>query len=123
MKPVAALVFSLAFVGNPVTQDAFSICTFNILCETYCRADVYLPRLCDAKYLKWDYRRDLVLGEILRTSPDVICLQARMLLYYSSFSSFNTFDYAGGGTGSLPVFPRPNTTAFELPWRLQTKDL
>ncbi|KAI8804300.1 Endonuclease/exonuclease/phosphatase [Cladochytrium replicatum] len=55
------------------TADTFTILCYNMLSEKYATAQAYAYTPSWA--LAWDYRKDLLLQEILTYSPDICCLQ------------------------------------------------
>jgi len=56
------------------TSDTeFTVLTYNVLCSNYCSKSQF--PYCPNKYLKWDYRKKLLLQELLHYNVDIICLQ------------------------------------------------
>lgn len=62
------------------SNDTFTVFDYNILCSTYVDASSfgYVPSWA----LSWDYRKELIMQEILQTGADVICLQEVELQQY-----------------------------------------
>lgn len=62
------------------SRDTFTVFDYNILCNAYVDASSfgYVPSWA----LSWDYRKELIMQEILQTSADVICLQEVELQQY-----------------------------------------
>ncbi|KAJ3361548.1 Glucose-repressible alcohol dehydrogenase transcriptional effector [Kappamyces sp. JEL0680] len=54
---------------------SFTIMSYNTLCEKYVSPQLY--GYTPSWALAWDYRKDLLLQEILNYSADIICLQVR----------------------------------------------
>jgi CCR4-NOT transcription complex subunit 6 len=67
--------------GNPAAQsgskllisETFTIMCYNTLCEKYATPQSY--GYTPSWALSWDYRKDLLLQELLNYSADIICLQ------------------------------------------------
>ncbi|KAJ3303303.1 Glucose-repressible alcohol dehydrogenase transcriptional effector [Kappamyces sp. JEL0829] len=57
------------------STDSFTIMSYNTLCEKYVSPQLY--GYTPSWALAWDYRKDLLLQEILNYSADIICLQVR----------------------------------------------
>ena len=53
--------------------DSFTVMSYNILCNHY--ADPSSYGYVPSWALAWDYRKDLILGEIAQSLPDILCLQ------------------------------------------------
>lgn len=53
--------------------EAFTVMSYNTLCEKYATPQTYA--YTPAWALAWEYRRDLLLQEILNYGADIICLQ------------------------------------------------
>eukprot|EP00041_Stephanoeca_diplocostata_P021293 m.492944 g.492944 ORF g.492944 m.492944 type:complete len:649 (-) comp21790_c0_seq4:147-2093(-) len=62
----------LPWYPSKATSD-FRVMTWNILADFLCRRQLY--PYCDAKFLQWHHRKALVIAEIARTRPSIICLQ------------------------------------------------
>lgn len=54
-------------------QESFSVLTYNILCASFAPATTY--SYTPSWALDWDYRKRLLLEEIVTASADVVCLQ------------------------------------------------
>ncbi|KAJ3300703.1 Glucose-repressible alcohol dehydrogenase transcriptional effector [Borealophlyctis nickersoniae] len=54
-------------------NDSFTVMCYNTLCEKYATAQAYA--YTPAWALSWDYRKDLLLQDILNYNADVVCLQ------------------------------------------------
>jgi 2',5'-phosphodiesterase len=62
----------------PTTSPAFRALSYNILADQYASSDYaqkVLFKYCPLPYLDYEYRKQLVLAELARYSPDVACLQ------------------------------------------------
>lgn len=55
--------------------DTFSLLSYNILCEKYATAHMY--GYTPSWALAWDYRKELILQEVMTYNADIICLQVR----------------------------------------------
>lgn len=53
----------------------FSIASYNVLAQNLLVENNYLYRNCDGKYLQWNIRKELLLSELKRLNPDILCLQ------------------------------------------------
>jgi CCR4-NOT transcription complex subunit 6 len=53
--------------------DKFTVLCYNILCQKYATAQAY--GYTPSWALSWDYRKELLVAEILSNNADVICLQ------------------------------------------------
>ena len=54
-------------------SDSFTLLCYNTLCEKYATPQVYAYTPSWA--LNWEYRKDLLLQDILNYSADIVCLQ------------------------------------------------
>ncbi|KNC96818.1 uncharacterized protein SPPG_08019 [Spizellomyces punctatus DAOM BR117] len=65
------------------SKDTFTVMCYNILCEKYAtpQAYAYTPSWA----LNWDYRKDLLLQDILNYSADIVCLQEMQMDQYEDF--------------------------------------
>jgi len=63
--------------GNDDINDSkileWSLLSYNILADCYVRPK-YFP-YCPSEYLSWDYRKQLIMNEIIMSKADIICLQ------------------------------------------------
>lgn len=66
---------SLDQYNNPNTAGSFTVLTYNILAEKYATTQMYgyVPSWA----LIWEYRKQMILHEILSYDADIICLQVR----------------------------------------------
>ncbi|TNY22231.1 Endonuclease/exonuclease/phosphatase, partial [Rhodotorula diobovata] len=55
------------------SSSTVSVMTYNILCDKYATSERY--GYTSAAALDWDYRKQRILGELLKHKPDIICLQ------------------------------------------------
>jgi CCR4-NOT transcription complex subunit 6 len=55
------------------TQETVSALSYNILCDKYCTQSQY--GYTPSTVLAWEYRRELILGEIRQRNADIVCLQ------------------------------------------------
>lgn len=58
---------------NISAVDSFTILSYNVLCEKYAPASSYM--YCPSWALSWEFRKDLIVNEIVSYNADVICLQ------------------------------------------------
>lgn len=60
--------------------ERFTVLCYNILCQKYAtnQAYGYTPSWA----LSWDYRKSLIMSEIMTYGPDVVCLQELSLQQY-----------------------------------------
>lgn len=70
--------FPSANPGKP-PDETFSILSYNVLCEWYATGQMfgYTPSWA----LAWDYRKELILQEVLNYSSDIICLQVCYIFF------------------------------------------
>lgn len=54
-------------------SDKFSVLCYNILCQKYATSQAY--GYTPSWALTWDYRKELIVSEILGWNADVVCLQ------------------------------------------------
>ncbi|KAG0303230.1 Glucose-repressible alcohol dehydrogenase transcriptional effector [Dissophora globulifera] len=59
--------------GAATSQDTFTVFCYNILAENYATPQMY--GYTPSWALTWEYRKELILQEILAYSADVVCLQ------------------------------------------------
>lgn len=64
-------------------SNVFSILCYNVLCERYATNFMYgyTPKYA----LAWDYRKKLILDELLNYNPDIACLQEINMESYQEF--------------------------------------
>ncbi|KAK3828312.1 MAG: Endonuclease/exonuclease/phosphatase [Benniella sp.] len=60
-------------VPNPAGSDTFTVFCYNILAEKYATPQMY--GYTPSWALSWEYRKELILQEILAYSADIVCLQ------------------------------------------------
>ncbi|CAG8441253.1 6977_t:CDS:10 [Diversispora eburnea] len=54
-------------------RDSFTLLCYNILCEKYATTQLY--GYTPSWALAWDYRKELIVGEVLSYNADIVCLQ------------------------------------------------
>ncbi|XP_033228631.1 2',5'-phosphodiesterase 12 [Belonocnema kinseyi] len=67
-----------AFTKDKLSGDSFRVMSYNLLADTYADSDYsrdVLYRYCPAYALHIDYRKQLILKEIIGFNSDIICLQ------------------------------------------------
>lgn len=64
-------------------EDSFSILCYNILCDKYATSQMY--GYTPSWALSWEYRKELILQEVLNYGSDVICLQEVDVEAYESY--------------------------------------
>ena len=57
----------------PPPVETFGVLCYNILCEKYATASMY--GYTPSWALAWDYRKELILQEVMSYNSDIICLQ------------------------------------------------
>jgi CCR4-NOT transcription complex subunit 6 len=57
------------------TTEAFSLLSYNILCERYATSHIY--GYTPSWALAWEYRKELILTEVMNYDADFLCLQVR----------------------------------------------
>lgn len=75
------VTFPLSPANNE--EDPFTVMSYNVLCKNYASKQHYgyVPMWA----LSWEYRRDLIIKEILSYMADIICLQEVEFDKYESF--------------------------------------
>ncbi|KAL9604855.1 MAG: hypothetical protein Q9219_000303 [cf. Caloplaca sp. 3 TL-2023] len=53
--------------------DTFSVLSYNILCDKYATTSQY--GYTPSEVLSWNYRKDIILGEVKEHNADIVCLQ------------------------------------------------
>ena len=53
----------------------FTVYCLNVLTQKFATSDLY--QYCPSWALTWEYRKDLILQDILQQSADIVCLQVR----------------------------------------------
>ncbi|KAI9274074.1 Endonuclease/exonuclease/phosphatase [Helicostylum pulchrum] len=61
-------------------QDKFTVLCYNILCEKYATSQVY--GYTPSWALNWDYRKELIISEVLNYNADIVCLQEVAMKQY-----------------------------------------
>lgn len=64
--------------------DTFTMFCYNILAEKYATAQMY--GYTPSWALAWEYRKELILQEVLAYSADIICLQVQCACNYMMFA-------------------------------------
>ncbi|KAK4047702.1 Glucose-repressible alcohol dehydrogenase transcriptional effector [Microbotryomycetes sp. JL201] len=68
---------------NKPQEEQFSLLCYNILCEKYATAQMY--GYTPSWALSWDYRKELILTEVMNYAADIICLQEVDIEQYETF--------------------------------------
>lgn len=71
-----------ALVSDP-TAEKFSVLCYNILCEKYATERLY--GYTPSWALSWEYRRELILTEVMNYDADFICLQEVDIAQYEDY--------------------------------------
>jgi CCR4-NOT transcription complex subunit 6 len=58
-------------------EETFSLLCYNILCDKYATGQMY--GYTPSWALSWEYRKELILQEVLNYGSDIVCLQVRPL--------------------------------------------
>jgi CCR4-NOT transcription complex subunit 6 len=79
----------------PVQLERVKVFTWNILCDKYATSQVY--GYTPARALSWDYRKKIILDEIIERDADILCLQEMATDVYRGFFSkeLANHDYRG----------------------------
>ncbi|KAI7861007.1 Endonuclease/exonuclease/phosphatase [Circinella umbellata] len=75
------------------STDKLSVLSYNVLCQKYATIQAY--GYTPSWALGWDYRKELVMTEILRCNSDVLCLQEIEMSQFEDFFR-DRFQEAGG---------------------------
>jgi CCR4-NOT transcription complex subunit 6 len=95
LPPPARSIVYLQDDLPPSSQDRFRVFSYNILCDNYVNIQQYPYTPLVA--LAWDYRKELILQEILAQDPDFVCLQEVNTNSFEEFFSMKLAhaDYKG----------------------------
>lgn len=55
------------------SPEILTVLNYNVLCPKYATPQMY--SYCPSWALEWEYRRDLIMGELTTLQPDIVCLQ------------------------------------------------
>lgn len=74
---------SLDHYNDLDSRNSFTLLTYNILAEKYATAQMYgyVPSWA----LVWEYRKQMILHEVLSYDADIICLQVKIKLLLDIF--------------------------------------
>ncbi|ORY92940.1 Endonuclease/exonuclease/phosphatase [Leucosporidium creatinivorum] len=64
-------------------EETFSLLCYNILCEKYATGQMY--GYTPSWALSWDYRKELILQEVMNYSADILCLQEVDVEQYETY--------------------------------------
>lgn len=64
-------------------EDSFSLLCYNILCDKYATSQMY--GYTPSWALSWEYRKELILQEVLNYGSDIVCLQEVDVEAYESY--------------------------------------
>ncbi|XP_063372704.1 protein angel isoform X3 [Cydia amplana] len=79
--------------GNPLR---FRVLSYNVLAQYLLECHPYLYTECKSQNLKWKVRAARLYDEILKLSPDILCLQEVQASHLNSFySNFEKIGYSG----------------------------
>lgn len=75
--------------------ETFSLLCYNILCDKYATSQMY--GYTPSWALNWDYRKEILLQEIMGFSADIVCLQEVDIEQYEDFflNQLSQHDYRG----------------------------
>ncbi|KAJ3173512.1 Glucose-repressible alcohol dehydrogenase transcriptional effector [Geranomyces variabilis] len=90
------------------TKDTFTVMSWNILCEKYATQQMYAYTPSWA--LSWDYRKDLIVQDILNYNADIVFLQEIPMGQYEDFFR-EQLSQAGGYEGLFFPKSRARTMA------------
>jgi mRNA deadenylase 3'-5' endonuclease subunit Ccr4 len=71
-------MFRKSFPDETVFADTFKLLCYNILCEKYATPQAY--GYTPSWALAWEWRKELIIEDVLMYSADIVCLQASRLL-------------------------------------------
>ncbi|CEP13716.1 hypothetical protein [Parasitella parasitica] len=77
------LINSRKFLIGKLHIDKFTVLCYNILCQKYATPQAY--GYTPSWALSWDYRRELLVSEILGYNPDIFCLQEMEMGQYEDY--------------------------------------
>ncbi|XP_045471233.1 2',5'-phosphodiesterase 12 isoform X1 [Harmonia axyridis] len=88
------------FTQNKTSQKGFRVVTYNILADLYCDSDytrTVLHPYCPPYALHLDYRKQLILKELMGYNADIICLQEvdRKVFNHDLTPFFSRLGYEG----------------------------
>ncbi|KAF9446344.1 hypothetical protein P691DRAFT_804344 [Macrolepiota fuliginosa MF-IS2] len=75
-----------ALLHDP-SAEAFSVLCYNILCEKYATERLY--GYTPAWALSWEYRKELILNEVVNSDADFLCLQEVDVAQYEDYFTKN----------------------------------
>lgn len=90
-------------------SNVFSILCYNVLCERY--ATNYMYGYTPKYALAWDYRKKLILDELLNYNPDIACLQEINAESYHEFINGDLGTTGENGKGGYTGVFFPKTRA------------
>lgn len=93
-------------------SNLFSILCYNILCEPY--ATHYMYGYTPKYALAWDYRKRLILDELLDYNPDIACLQEVNTESFHDFISGDLGTIGENGKGGYTGVFFPKTRAVHM---------
>jgi len=83
-KPLLSPAEQDALINDP-SAETVSVFTYNILCEKYATEKLY--GYTPSWALSWDYRKQLILNEIISSDADFLCLQEVDVAQYEEYFS------------------------------------
>jgi CCR4-NOT transcription complex subunit 6 len=78
---------------SDANAETFTVLCYNILCENYA-TDKNFPH-SPAPVLAWEYRKKLILEELVGRDADILCLQEVDVAQYQDYFLPNLKDYEG----------------------------
>ena len=66
-------MYSLMYPCTHTSTVTFSVMSYNVLCDKYATRQQY--GYCPSWALAWDYRKSIIMKELLDLTPDIIALQ------------------------------------------------
>ena len=70
-------------------SDSFIVMCYNVLCDKYCTKSMY--GYCPSWALKWEYRKKLIMNEILQHQGDILSLQVNKFVLLRFVFALLTF--------------------------------
>ena len=86
------------------SADSFIVMCYNVLCDKYCTKTMY--GYCPSWALKWEYRKKLIMNEILQHQGDILSLQVNTIESYISVVNVTTFSAGIVPTSYPGSYPR-----------------
>ena len=73
-------MYNVRYIKHTSAPVTFSVMSYNVLCDKYATRQQY--GYCPTWALAWDYRKAIIMKELLDLTPDIIALQVIYLSMY-----------------------------------------